>query len=487
MPETDGSGSAEGDGRPSFLRIVSGAGMLTSSRIGGDLASALLFIAVSRAFGVEGIGLYAYAFAIAQIAQLLVNYGLDDYGLREYASTPPPERGRILANALVLQCGLLGIVALGLWLYLFATGAEPLAATLIWMLAAYQILTNFGIMLFIPAISAQRMGAPALVEGICRVGGTLVAAALVVWAGTGILASLAVLPVAALVMVIAAVGIARRFNGPIGLGLQRRVAEPILRSALSFAVSSLIFGLFAKVGLILLAFFQGKAAAGIFAVGLKLVDLGMAPLFLLGVAVFPRLASSFASDHRDFAEIAEQYLRLSIVLGSLVLWGMVFVVPPLLPILLGPDFVAAQPAVQLMGVLALLNALDFAAARLLWSLRLQNLRLRIQLIGLAVNIVLNLALIPWLAVTGAILAGIFSFVVTVSLAIAPVVRRMPSAHWRRVGRACVLPAAAGLAAGAGVTILALAPWLGAAVTLCAFAGAAMLSGLAAIDQLKLAR
>lgn len=487
MPQVDGAGSPLADGRHSFLRILSGAGLLTFSRVGGDLASALLFVAVSRAFGIEGIGLYAYAFAVAQIAQLLVNYGLDDYGLREYASAVPAERPRVLANALALQCLFLAIVAAGLWLYLLATGAELMAATLVWMLTAYQILTSFSIMLFIPAISAQRMAGPALVEGIGRVGGALLAAALVVWAGTSLVASLAVLPAAAVVLVIAAVGIARRFNGPIGLGLERRVAAPMLGSAFSFAISSLIFGLFAKFGLILLTFFEGEAAAGIFAVGLKLVDLGMAPLFLLGVAVFPRLASSYASDARDFAEIAEQYLRLSIVLGSLVLWGMVFVVPHLLPILLGPDFVAAQPAVQLMGVLALLNALDFAAARLLWSLRLQNLRLRILIIGLAVNIVLNLALIPWLAVGGAIIAAILSFALTVGLAIAPIVENMPSEHWRRVGRACILPAVAGLAAAAGVTLLAPSPWLAAAVTLGAFVVAAMLSGLAAIGNLKPAR
>ena len=485
MPHAGDADSPAGDDQPSFLRIVSGAGMLSSARVGGDLASALLFIAVSRAFGVEGIGLYAYAFAVAQIAQLLVNYGLDDYGLREYASAPPAERRRVLANAMAIQCVLLGIVAAGIWFYLLATDAEPLAVTLVWMLAAYQILTNFAIMLFIPAITAQRMAGPAFAEAVCRIGGTLLAVAMVGWVGTGLAGSLAVLPASAVLLVVAAVVIARRLNGPIELGLERRIAAPMLRSALSFAISSLIFGLFAKIGLILLTFFQGTAAAGIFAVGLKLVDLGMAPLFLLGVAVYPRLASSFGSDDRDFAAIAEQYLRLSIVLGSLVLWGMVFVVPPLLPVLLGPDFVAAQPAVQLMGVLALLTALDFAAARLLWSLRLQNLRLRIQVIGLAANVALNLALIPWLAVTGAIVAAILSIALTVGLAIAPIVRHMPSTIWRRVGLACVLPALAGL--GAGVTTLALAPWLGAALTLVAFAGAALFSGLAAVDQLKLAR
>jgi len=478
-------GDVAATAKPAFLRLVSGAGMLTSARVAGDLASALLFIAVSRVFGVEGTGLYAYAFAIAQIAQLVLNFGFVDYGLREYARAAAPVRQRILANALAVQCSLLVVVAAGIWAYLLTTGADPRTSTLIWLLAAYQVLFNFFLMLVIPAITAQRMAAPALAELVFRVGGTFVAIGLISFAGLGMAASLAALPLSALGLLLAAIGIARHFNGPIGLRLERAVVAPMLRPAASFAASSILIGLYAKIGLILLAFLDGKAAAGIFATGLKLVDLGMAPLVFLGVAVFPRLASSFGTDQADLVDITQQYVRLTIMLGALVLWGMVFVVPPVLPFLLGPDFAAAGPAVQLMGWVALLAALDNAAVRLLWVANLQAKRLRIQAIGLAVNVALNLALIPLLGVTGAIFAAILTLVVMLGLALGPITTSLPSPHWRRLGRACILPLAATIAAGFIVSLLGLQPWLAASVTLAVLLATTTLSGLSGLDQLKL--
>jgi O-antigen/teichoic acid export membrane protein len=471
-------------GGPTFLRIVSGAGLLTSARVAGDLASAVLFIVISRAFGVEGTGLYAYAFAVAHIAHLIVDFGMMDYGMREYASAEGPARRRILANALGIQCALLAVVATGLWLYLIVTGASAEAATLVWLLSAYLVFFNFALMLFIPPITAQRMSGPALAELCCRVGGTLVAVALVAWAGAGLATSLMALPMAAALMVVAAIIIARRFNGPIDLGLDRTLAATMLRAATTFAGSSLIAGLLAKVGLILLTFFEGTAATGIFATGLKLLDLGMAPLLFLGIAVYPRLASSFGKDHDDLTHIAEQFVRLSLVLGSLVLWGMVFVVPPILPLLLGLNFAAAGPAVQLTGVLALLTALDLAAARLLWSLRLQGHRLRIQAIGLVANITFNLVLIPMLGAIGAIMAAILTLGLMLALALKPISEQLPSECWRRIGWACLLPAAAFAVSGVIVVMLQLSPWLAAPATLFAFLLASFVSGLAGIAQLR---
>jgi O-antigen/teichoic acid export membrane protein len=470
--------------RPTFLRIVSGAGLLTSARVIGDLASAVLFIVISRAFGVDGIGLYAYAFAIAQIAHLVVNFGLIDYGMREYASAPVAERGRILANALGIQTALLAVVAAGLWLYLLVTQAEPAAAIIVWLLTAYLVLFHFALMLFIPPITAQQMLGPALAELVFRVGGTLVAVGLVAFLGAGMAASLAALPIAAVLMLVTAIAIARRFEARIGLRLDRLLAPSMLRATTTFAGSSLIDGLLAKVGLILLTFLQGTGAAGIFATGLKLLDLGMAPLLFLGIAVFPRLASSFGKDDADLAHIAEQFIRLSLVLGVLVLWGMVFVVPPVLPLLLGAEFTAAAPAVRLMGVVAMLTALDLAVARLLWSLRLQGHRLRIQTIGVAANVTVNLLLIPWLGVMGAIIAAIVTLGLMLGLASKPLRERLPAAFWPKLGRACLWPAAVGGVVGGLVMLGELSPWLGGPLTLGAFVAASLVSGLIGRDQLQ---
>ena len=468
----------------SFRKILSGAGMLTVARVAGDLASALLFIFVSRAFGVEGVGLYAYAFAVAQIAQLIVDFGFVDYGLREYSRTDEPMRQRILANAISLQLFFLAIVSLGLWAYLSLTNADPQTASLVCLLALYQILLNFFLMLITPAISSQRMAAPALTEIVFRVGGAIVAIGLISIGGMGIVVSLSALPLSALGMVVASVFIARRFNGPLRLGIDRGVALPMVRPAATFAASSIIVGLYAKLGLIILIFLEGKAAAGTFATGLKLVDLGMAPLLFLGIAVFPRLARSFGSDAADMMRVAAQYVRLTFILGILVCWGMIFVVPPVLPYLLGPDFAEAGPAVMLMGVVALLTALDSAAYRLMWVTHQQERRLRIQVISLLVNVILNFSLIPVFGVTGAICAAILTLCLMLVLAAGPINSSVPSKNWKPIMRACLLPTLSGLAVGAVASMLSMPVWFAASATLLTLISTGRIFGLLDLDLLR---
>jgi O-antigen/teichoic acid export membrane protein len=444
-----------------FGKFVSGAGMLAAARVAGDLTSALLFVAVSRVHGAEGVGLYAYGFAIAQIVQFAVSFGLVDYGMREYARAEPGRRGRLLGNALGIQAALVLVAGVAVAAHLWATAASAQAVLLISAVVAYQILHNFVLMLNIPSISAQHMAGPAIAEFVFRGGGTLAAAALVLW-GVPLPLALTALLGGVLGLFVAVWRMARRHDGAIVPRLDREIALPMLRPASVFAASTVVSALCARIGLILVVFLDGKAAAGVFATALKLVDVGMAPLLLLGVAVFPRLARSFAAEQTDLAVTIERYVRVSSALGALVFWGMVFVAPPLLPHIFGPDFADAGPTVRLMGVAAFLTALDHAAYRLLWTANLQARRLLIQGVGLTVTVVLGLALIPVAGAIGAIAATIAAMSVMLALAAVAIVRSMPDVRWGRLASGCLLPAGA-----VALCALAahLAPWAAACLSL----------------------
>ena len=59
------------------------ASWLTISRVARDALGFGLFVFLSRSFGPEGIGLYAYGLAIAGFAQVVVGFGFRDLGVRE--------------------------------------------------------------------------------------------------------------------------------------------------------------------------------------------------------------------------------------------------------------------------------------------------------------------------------------------------------------------------------------------------------------------
>ena len=101
-----------------FRRIFVNAGWLTGGRIGGDLANLVLFVVLARTFGPEGIGQYAYALGIASLMYAAVNFGLEDFAVRECARTRSTERGALVGRLLVIQGVALLVASLALWVFL---------------------------------------------------------------------------------------------------------------------------------------------------------------------------------------------------------------------------------------------------------------------------------------------------------------------------------------------------------------------------------
>ncbi len=477
MTDSVPEGSDTNRERHGFFRMVTGAGILSVSRIMGDMASALLFIGISRVYGVEGTGIYSYAFAVAQIAFILIDFGLIDYTMREYASAGKKAGRQILAHAILLQLIMTVIVAFALWGYLLITGTTGEASAVVWILTAYLVLAHTGRMLFIPAFTEQRMVWPAVAEVCFRVGGTLVAFAFILLKEIDLARALSILPVAAGIMVLCVTAATLRFARPLKSRFQIGQAVRILRESIVFAGSSLLTGLLAKTGILLLTFLVGITATGMFATGLKLMDFSMVPLLFLGIAVYPRLARGYQTDPDDLYKIADQYVRLSFTLGALACWGMVFIAPPLLPRLLGEEFAATALIVQLGGLAALVTALDLASIRILWSFRLQHQRLRIQTIGVVASVLMNLVMIPWLGAEGAMLAAILTPLIMLSLAWKPIRSQWPPQAWNRLISACALPGIIGLTTGASALSLPLHPVMALSVPFLAFLLSGTLSGL----------
>lgn len=83
--------------------LGSNAIWLLGCRVLADLLNFALFLVVSRRFGPEGMGVYAYGFAIASFVYAAITLGIDEYGIREYTRRPPHERGRLMSDLLGAQ------------------------------------------------------------------------------------------------------------------------------------------------------------------------------------------------------------------------------------------------------------------------------------------------------------------------------------------------------------------------------------------------
>jgi O-antigen/teichoic acid export membrane protein len=398
-----------GEKRGSFLGILSNASWMTVARLGGDVSSAFLFVVISRRFGVVGTGQYAYGFAIANIGMAIVNLGLLDFGLREYSRLPLAEKPLIFGRIVGIQCMTLAVVVLGLGG--FIASARPAAETtaIILLLTTYQVALTLAPTFFIPAFARQAMMIPAVAELVCR-GGSIVIASLFIFSGLDMSLSTALLPlpIGAGVLLAFATLSARHYNGSLRIYLNWTATVRVMQMVWPFAASVFIVQLYSRIDLIMLSTILGDESAGIYAAGIKFFEVGLMPVVLLAIAVYPAMSQQVGHNQREFSEMTDKFLRTSLLLGGLLAWALFFLVPLGLTPLLGEKFTASTSVVQMAAVLSVIVSIDLVVTRLLLVLNLQIRRTGIQLIGIILNAVLNFMLIPSFGVHGAMGAWIIS-------------------------------------------------------------------------------
>ncbi len=453
------------------MRVARNTAWLTAGRLTGDLLSAVLFVAISRHFGPEGVGRYSYGFAIAGFALVLSTLGLDTYGMRELPRLAPEARPAFMGRLLATQLAAAGATAAGVLLYLVAAGSPPATAAIVLLLAVHQVALGVGQTLFVPAYAAEAMRLPALAEMLCRASAIGFAILAIVLFGAPLAVGLALFPVAGLALALLGLGSAARRGAAPRLSAGWRSIRETARTAWPFGASEVVFQLYARADLILLVLIAGEGAAGIYAAGFKFVEVGVMPLYFLGLASFPRLSARFGRDEAGFRGSAAKLVWATLLLGGLLAWTLYFVAPALLVPLLGGRFAAATGVVRLMAALALLSSVEVALVRVLLAAGRQVLRLKLQVAGSALNVLLNLALIPVWGVTGAVIASLVTLALTDWLYGRSLRDLLPGS----VVLPIVLPWIAGLAAAvvAGLLAARLTPawWVAAAGSLAAFVAA----------------
>jgi O-antigen/teichoic acid export membrane protein len=389
------------------VKAIRNAAWLTVGRLIADVLSAVLFVVISRRFGPHGLGQYSYGFAIASFTLIFSGVGAT-FGVREFARLPEERRRNLLARLLALQLAATTAVSLLAVAYVLLTGTSRDTAIIALLLSIYQVAFGFGQTLFVPACAREAMRLPAVTEAGCRAGAIVVALAAIAIGGYPLPLALVPFPVAGLLMVLVGIVSARRH----GAAPSVRVSLPALRrtfaEAWPFAAADVVVLLYARADLILLGLLAGEAAAGIYFSGFKFVEVGVMPAVFLATATYPVLSSRFEGDRAAYRRASGDLLRHALLLGGLLAWGLLFVVPELVVPLLGARFAATPAIVRIMAALAIMASLEPAFGRILLAAHRQVACLRIQFFGVVVNVVLNAALIPLMGVQGAVLASIIS-------------------------------------------------------------------------------
>jgi O-antigen/teichoic acid export membrane protein len=320
----------------------------------------------------------------------------------------PERRPSLIADLLGAQvCIALAVLAILIG-YLQVTQPTPDTLAIIMAMTVYQLGAAFSATLFVPAMAEQQMMPPAFINLLGR-GSAFVTTALLIWvfdlslrqaslafAGGGIL------------MFTLALRSAASFNVRLWPNLSARVVLDGTKALWSFAAVGLLGQLLNRIGVIALSLQIGQAAAGIYATGLKLVEVACLPLVFLGVAAYPRLCQAYVSS-TAFHKLTRKAVVVGVLLALVLALVMYFAVPPLLVPVLGERFAGTEAVIATMAAIVLAQGIEIVLGRLMLAANLNVARALRITAGTIICVLLTVAFIPAFGIEAAIAALVVSY------------------------------------------------------------------------------
>jgi len=366
----------------------------------------LTSVVVARILGPEGRGFYAVATAVAAFGIQFGNAGLhasNSYHVAKDRSLLGPLLGNTMAASLAFGGG---ISVLSLAVFQFRPDLAPLPkGLLILSLAwipfglAFMLLQNL-------MIGIQDIRAYNIVEVMNRV---LSIAFVAILIAAGAVTAESVYVAGFIALLASIFWIFRR--------LRRAIAHPPVLSLpmflgnLRYGLKAYLAALFAfmvlRIDLLMVKYIRGADEAGYYSIAVSMVDLIYLIPATIGTIVFPKL-SAMGTD----AEKWEYARKMSLYLG-VVLAVVVAVAIPLAPILIsllyGKAFLPAAPSFAILGVGVVFYGLNNLYSNCLAAMSFPWFAVWIWVAMAALNVLLNMYLIPRMGIVGASLSSLVCY------------------------------------------------------------------------------
>lgn len=429
----------------------------------GKLATFALFAVLARSVGTEGVGSFVFALAFLQIAMVPVGLGTDSYLLRQVARQRE-SADRLLFNVLGLKL-VMAVPVLAIALTLVSVlGYDGQTRATVQVLAAgvlCELLAKSLHSMFNATERGDLLALSLVVQRLSAAAGAIAALA----AGFGVVTVAAIYSGAAgLHLALCFVLLARRVGLP-RRALSRREWPGLARTSAPFAAQEVFGVLLFRLDAVLLSLLATQAAVGVYGAAYRLFE---ATLFI-SWALNGAFAAMYAYlDHDSVPSVSSVFQRsLKAGLAILTPAAVLMAVFPrqISELAFGADFASAAGALRLLAPVVVLMAIVTLSSSLIVS-RLDPRRMvAITAAAVAVNLVLNLVLIPPLAEVGAALAMLLTEAAVVVVALRVAVSAVGGVSWPSMVAA---PLVAGAAMAGACLALAGMPLLAGSAGLVAY-------------------
>jgi O-antigen/teichoic acid export membrane protein len=396
-------------------RIIKNSLFLILSQILSKFFNLGLILVLTRMLGTTGYGLYSFSFSYVSLFVFLTHLGIINLLVREIARKKE-EANQFLCNTfpavLLLSGGFLVIVNI-IPFFLQWSYTECLITVLFSFYFIFDILSHY----FLAVTRAfERMEYQAIISLIERL--LLLISGLVAWYFDFSLITVVILFtfIMGLKAYISYRIVTQEFVS-FSHKLNFDFILPILREAYPFALVGLFLTLSVRIDIIMLKGFHSVDAVAVYSIARKIIEsLSFLPESIY-YAVFPALSVLYLTQTERFAQTFKKTFILMIVIAVPFASGLFVLAPRIINLLFEPQFSDAGLALRWLSIAFFIMFIRTSFTAVFNSVGKQHLFAVFIGISAAINIVLNLYLIPKYNILGASISAIVSELTVVLIAL----------------------------------------------------------------------
>lgn len=191
------------------------------------------------------------------------------------------------------------------------------------------------------------------------------------------------------------------------------VWKKLLVKSFPFALNTVFIAIYSRIDVIIISKMLGDYYVGLYSAGFRLTEsLSFLPLAFL-ISLYPLMSRKFTESKESLKKITALAIKFLVTLFLPIATGIFILAQRILGFVYGQDFIieSAVHSLQWLAFASLFIFLNYLLVNLLNSIDREKAVIKIIVIGIVSNILLNLALIPLMGITGAALATFFAEII----------------------------------------------------------------------------
>ncbi len=374
-----------------------------------NIISVVVGIWLARYLGPENFGIFSYSLAFVGMFSFLANLGVNDLLARDLVESPE-KRDRLLGTAFATNLfgGLLAIIATISISQLLVV--SDLAKLLIAIWSANFVISAFSIPgIFFRANVQAKKNSLVQIIGIIII--SLLKVALIVF-NAGIIWLMMIYVFDYILGAILYFWFYKKAGlSFLNWSFDKKILKTFLSVSWLLMLSSVASSIYMKIDQVMIGNYLDSAAVGLYAAAVKLVEVWYFVPLLICNSLFPAIINARKDDLKKYYNRLSNLYLLLLFLAVAIALPLSFISPWLINILYGSAYVGASSILQIYVWSGVGLFLSFGFNQQLLIENRIKLLFFLNLIGMIVNVVLNIILIPKVGVSGAALATLVSYLI----------------------------------------------------------------------------